>query len=85
MAPKKGEIPQALAFHREYAERMTQPPYSEATSPFLLHKCCINASPKIDVTAATIKQWWGKYREVLLSTYGSLDSTSIYDIPYTLG
>ena len=66
MAPKKGETPQALAFHREYAERMTHPPYSEATSPFLLHKCCINGTPKIEVTAATIKQWWVKYRTVQL-------------------
>ena len=64
MAPKRGETPQALAFHRQYAELMSQPPYSEATSPYLLHKCCVQGSPKIEVTAAVIKQWWGKYRVV---------------------
>ena len=37
---------------------LSQPPYSECSSPYLLHKALIARRPPIAVTYAVVKVWW---------------------------
>ena len=73
MAPKP-QISSALELQTKYSELLTQAPYVDAHSPFLLHKVL---STSFRITAGVVKQWWSKYRvsegEVRLTSAAELE------------
>ena len=46
----------------QYGELLRQAPYSEAASPYLLHKALTNRRPPIAVSHAAVKHWWKTYK-----------------------
>ncbi len=52
----------AKQLDEQYRGVLTQPPLSDCTSAYHLHKACQARQPKIDVSHETCKQWWKKYR-----------------------
>ena len=72
--PPKVQITSALGLQTRYSELLTQAPYVDAQSPYLLHKAL---STSIRITAGVVKQWWSLYRvaegEVRLSSAAELE------------
>ena len=52
----------AAQLHAKYAQLLSQPPFSEATSAYHLHKALTGRQPPIAVSEAAVKQWWCTHR-----------------------
>ncbi len=42
----------------QHGELLRQAPYSEAASPYFLHKALTKRTPPIAVSHGTVKEWW---------------------------
>ena len=73
MAPKSKAKPKAKALAKpiflstdelqaQHGELLSQSPYTECPSPFLLHKALHQRRPIIHVTVGVAKEWCKKYR-----------------------
>ena len=68
MAPK-GRTPRAAAIsdakdlQSKHGTLLSQEPYSQCTSPYLLHKALHNRTDPIVVSMGIVKQWWTHHRE----------------------
>ena len=52
----------AKQLHEQYADLLSQPPFSEATSAYLLHLALTSRQPPIQVSHGAVKQWWKTYK-----------------------
>ena len=72
--PPKVQITSALGLQTRYSELLTQAPYVDAQSPYLLHKAL---SSSIGITQGIVKQWWSLHRvsegDVRLSSAAELE------------
>ena len=48
--------------HDKYADLLLEAPFSQATSPYLLHKALTERRPPIAVSHAAVKHWWKTYK-----------------------
>ena len=46
-----------------YGAMLRLPPYSETTSAYYWHQALSRRVPPVNVTHATVKEWWKVYRE----------------------
>ena len=62
--PRAGVKVTAAQLQGWYGPRLSQPPLSEAKSPYLLHRAILSQIPGLVVTHQCVKTWWQKYKEV---------------------
>ena len=52
----------AWQLEEQYGKLLRQTPYSDAGSPYLLHKALNQKRPPVKVCYGAVRTWWGKYR-----------------------
>ena len=52
----------AAQLQAKHADLLSQPPFSEATSAYHLHKALTGRRPPIAITHSAVKQWWNTHR-----------------------